>query len=166
MQRFYSFVSLPITTGLLLAVSLFPAQAEPVSDHYLASIPEATLAPEGTTLPGAALAMHEERLNPSTDLRSLPSDSQLPSSSRRAGSTRGGHITAAASLRCTGDLTDAAIAAKFASITMPASTNQGANPSTASVANPGTFNSSSAIAASTWQLHPAYQFSLSRTQCD
>ncbi len=166
MQRFYSFVSLPVITGLLIAVSLPPAQAEPGSGYYVASLSEETLAPEGTTLPAAARATHEESINPSTDLRSLPNNSQPSSSSRRAGATRGGHLTTAAALRCTGDLTNAAIAAKFAAINMSTSPDEGSNPSTTPVANLGILNSSAAIATLTWQLQPTYQFSLSHSPCE
>ncbi|MGP1382471.1 MAG: hypothetical protein ACTS2F_02870 [Thainema sp.] len=143
-----------------------PAQAKPASDQYLASIPEGA-SPSTTTLPGATRATHEEDLNPSTDLRSLPTGSGSPSSRRHPGATRGGHATTTASQLCVNDLAEGAIAPEFTSLDMMSSASAGPILSTLpTVATPSVLNSLSAIAASTWQLHPTYQLSQSLAPCE
>ncbi len=166
MQRFYTCVSLPIITGLLIAVSLASAQAKPASEQYLASIPAGD-SPSTTTLPGATRATHEESLNPSTDLRSLPTGSGSPSSNRQAGATRGGHVTTTASLLCVNDPTESAIASEFTSMNMTPNANAESSLSTLlAVATPRAVNHAPAIAASAWQLHPEYQFNQGHILCE
>lgn len=166
MQSFYNCVSLPIITGLLIAASLTSAQAKPASDQYLASIPEGA-SPSTTTLPGATRATHEEDLNPSTDLRSLPTGSGSPSSTRQAGATRGGHVTTTAAQLCVNDLTEGAIAPEFTSLDMMSSTVTESSLSTLpTVATPTALNGLPAIAASTWQFHSTYQLSQSPAPCE
>lgn len=163
MQRFYNCVSLPLITGLLIAASLTSAQAQPASEQYLASIPEGA-SPSTTTLPGATRATHEEDLNPSTDLRSLPTGSGSPSTNRQAGATRGGHVAATASQLCMNDLTEDAIASEFTSLNMMPTANVEFSVSTGTT--PSALSGLPAIAVSTWQLDSAYQLNQSPALCE
>lgn len=154
-------------TGLLIAGSLTSAQAEPVSQHQLANLPEGTSPSTSTTIPGATHATHEEDLNPSTNLRSLPTGSGSPSSNRQAGATRGGHVTTTAAQLCVNDLAEGAIASEFTSLDMMSSASAEPSLSTLpTVATASALNGLPAIAASTWQLYPAYQFDQGHILCE
>lgn len=163
MQRFYNCISLPIITGLLIAASLTAAQAQPASAQDLASIPEGA-SPSTTTLPGATRATHQEGLNPSTNLRSLPIGSSSPSSNRQAGATRGGHVVTTAAQVCVNDLTEDEIASEFTSLNMMPDANAEFSVSTGATVS--TVHELPAIAAATWQLYPDYQLSQSPTVCE